>query len=185
MAKIRRGGFQFVTWVGDHGPRHVHVAMKIRRVEPNNHKHAFDVQIGRQSYEFPYAVCEPAPSPEDRIANVAVDAELGNEGFTYVLESGREGTVHADHVLRLHKDPRTMTEQLLHKLTVDARSRLESSGLSKRALARQLHTSVAQLDRLLDTTNTRKTVDKLLELLSVLGASVDVQIRDREPVGSG
>ena len=25
MAKIRRGGFAFVTWVSDHPPRHVHV----------------------------------------------------------------------------------------------------------------------------------------------------------------
>lgn len=25
MGKIRRGGYIFVTWVGDHSPRHVHV----------------------------------------------------------------------------------------------------------------------------------------------------------------
>ena len=25
MSKIRRGNFVFVTWIGDHGPRHVHV----------------------------------------------------------------------------------------------------------------------------------------------------------------
>jgi hypothetical protein len=25
MARIRRGGYIFVTWVGDHPPRHVHV----------------------------------------------------------------------------------------------------------------------------------------------------------------
>jgi hypothetical protein len=25
MTKIRRGNYVFVTWVGDHGPRHVHV----------------------------------------------------------------------------------------------------------------------------------------------------------------
>jgi hypothetical protein len=25
LTRIRRGGFVFVTWVGDHGPRHVHV----------------------------------------------------------------------------------------------------------------------------------------------------------------
>jgi hypothetical protein len=25
MGKIRRGGFVFVAWKGDHGPRHVHV----------------------------------------------------------------------------------------------------------------------------------------------------------------
>lgn len=25
MTKIRRGGYIFVSWVGDHAPRHVHV----------------------------------------------------------------------------------------------------------------------------------------------------------------
>ena len=25
MGKIRRGNYVFVTWVGDHSPRHVHV----------------------------------------------------------------------------------------------------------------------------------------------------------------
>ena len=25
MAKLRRGGYVFLTWKGDHGPRHVHV----------------------------------------------------------------------------------------------------------------------------------------------------------------
>ena len=25
MTKIRRGGYVFVTWIGDHPPRHVHV----------------------------------------------------------------------------------------------------------------------------------------------------------------
>lgn len=25
MGKIRRGGFIFITWIGDHAPRHVHI----------------------------------------------------------------------------------------------------------------------------------------------------------------
>lgn len=25
MGRIRRGGYVFITWVGDHAPRHVHV----------------------------------------------------------------------------------------------------------------------------------------------------------------
>jgi Domain of unknown function (DUF4160) len=25
LTKIRRGGYVFLAWVGDHGPRHVHV----------------------------------------------------------------------------------------------------------------------------------------------------------------
>ena len=25
MSKIRRGGYVFIAWIGDHSPRHVHV----------------------------------------------------------------------------------------------------------------------------------------------------------------
>ena len=25
MARVRRGGYIFLTWIGDHSPRHVHV----------------------------------------------------------------------------------------------------------------------------------------------------------------
>jgi len=32
MGKVRRGNFIFVTWVGDHAPRHVHVFRRGRLV---------------------------------------------------------------------------------------------------------------------------------------------------------
>jgi hypothetical protein len=32
MTKIRRGGYIFNTWVGDHSPKHVHVMIKGRIV---------------------------------------------------------------------------------------------------------------------------------------------------------
>ena len=32
MGKIRRGGYIFVTWTSDHGPRHVHVYRDGRHV---------------------------------------------------------------------------------------------------------------------------------------------------------
>ncbi len=32
MSKIRRGGYVFITWKGDHDPRHVHVFRDNREV---------------------------------------------------------------------------------------------------------------------------------------------------------
>jgi hypothetical protein len=32
MGKVRRGGYVFITWKGDHPPRHVHVYRKGRLV---------------------------------------------------------------------------------------------------------------------------------------------------------
>ena len=32
MSKIRRGNYVFLTWIGDHSPRHVHVYAKGKEV---------------------------------------------------------------------------------------------------------------------------------------------------------
>ena len=46
-------------------------------------------------------------------------------------------------------------------------------------LGRRLGTSPAQFYRVLDTTNYRKSVDKRLALLQVLGCEVDFIVRDK------
>jgi hypothetical protein len=51
-----------------------------------------------------------------------------------------------------------------------------------RELARRLTTSVPQLDRLLDTTNTRKSINQLVSLLRILDCSVDLVVTDKETV---
>ena len=151
--------------------------MKIRSIARNNRKNSFEVTIGSRVLPFPYARCDPAPSKEDPISRVFVDRELGNEGFTYVLDSGREGTVHAEQVLEYNQDPGYLRDLLLYKLTIEAQKRLDASGLSKREIVRRLGTSAAQLYRLLDQTNYRKSVDQVLNLLHVLDCDVDLIVR--------
>ena len=131
---------------------------------------------------MPYAVLEVVPSSEDRVTNVSVDRELGNEGFTYRLESGIEGTVHIDHVLNYNQDPNYMADLVLYKLTVEAQNRLEQSPISLRQLARRLNTSPSQLYRLLDTTNYKKSVRNMLNLLYALDCEVDFVVQHREAV---
>jgi hypothetical protein len=109
-----------------------------------------------------------------------VDDELGREGFTYVLASGKEGSVHIDHVLEYNQDPAYMRDLLLYKLTVEVQERVEASPLSKRELIRRLGTSATQFYRLLDQTNYRKSVDQLLSLLQILDCDVHLVVR-RKP----
>jgi len=73
--------------------------MKIRSVTHNNRKKAFEVKTAVKRLVFPYSKSDPQPTADDRISRVFVDRELGQEGFTYVLESGRSGTVHIEQVL--------------------------------------------------------------------------------------
>jgi hypothetical protein len=153
--------------------------MKIRSVRKNNRRRAFEVATWRGRYLFPYAKADPAPGAGDPVSTVALDDELGREGFTYSLASGREGTVHVEQVLEYNRDPGYMRDLLLYRLTLEAQKRVEASPLSKRELIRRLGTSPAQFYRLLDPTNYRKSIDRLLFLLSVLDCDVDLVVREK------
>ncbi len=153
--------------------------MQLRQVTVNTRKRQLDVTTaGGRSYSFPYARMDPVPESGNLIREAYVDRELANEAVTYVLESGAEGAVHVDHVLEYNEDPRYLQEVLLYKLTIEASRRIDSCGLSRREVMRRLGTSAAQLYRLLDTTNTRKSMSQMVALLRVLGCNVDVIVSD-------
>jgi hypothetical protein len=154
--------------------------MKIKSVKFNNRKRAFEVGTWRHSYLFPYIKTDPAPSSEDPVVQVSMDDELGREGFSYKLASGKEGIVHIEQVLEYNQDPRYMRDLLLYKLTLEAQKRVDESGLSKREIIRRLDTSPAQFYRLLDSTNYRKSMDKMLFLLHVLDCEIDLVVRSRD-----
>jgi predicted XRE-type DNA-binding protein len=153
--------------------------LKIRQVTHNNRRKAFEVTTQRGSYVYPYARLAVKPTSHNVIKDVYVDRELGNEAFTYVLEAGEEGTVHIDHVLDYNQDPTYLRDMLLYRLTLEAQKRVEKSALSKREIIRRLGTSASQFYRLLDQTNTTKSIGQLLGLLDVLGCDVDVRVKDR------
>ncbi|MEJ2205887.1 MAG: hypothetical protein P8170_17470 [Gemmatimonadota bacterium] len=151
---------------------------KVLKVRHNNRKRELALELtGRGTLTFPYHRCDPPPTRDDPIRELHVDDELGREGVTYVLASGKEGSVVVDMVLDFHRDPSYMRDLLLHQLTVEARRHFEASSTGVRALARRLGTSPAQLYRLLDTTNYSKTVDRMVELLQALDAEVEVTVR--------
>jgi hypothetical protein len=158
--------------------------MKILGVEANNRKHVFEVRTSRETLTFPYGKANPAPSSTDRITQVFVDTELGREALTYELASGAEGSVHIDSVLEYNEDPSYMAELTMYKLTQEARKRFERSQLSAREVSRWLGTSSSQLYRLLEPTNYTKSLGQLLSLLYLLGAEVEVTVRDRRPRAS-
>ena len=158
--------------------------MKIRKIETNNRKGEFRVvTYSGDTYVFPYVKAEPRPDSANKVADAFVDRELANEAFTYILESGDEGSVHLDQVLEYNEDPTHLRDLLIYKLTAEAKRRVEDSGLSRRELARRLKTSVPQLYRLLDTTNTRKSLNQLISLLQILDCGVDLVVTDKEAVG--
>jgi hypothetical protein len=151
--------------------------MRIRSVSFNNRKKAFLVRTHSKAFSFPYAKLEIRPGNGERVVRTSVDDEMGREGFTYALDDGKEGTVRIDQVLEYNQNPAYMRDLLLYELTLEAQKRVAGSSLSKREIVRRLGTSAAQLYRLLDQTNYRKSIDQLLALLNVLECEVDLVVR--------
>ena len=151
--------------------------MKIRSVRHNNRKKIFEVGTSTKVLVFPFSKASPTPTTEDPVTKLSVDPEACREAFTYVLHSGRTGTVHVEQVLEYNQDPSYLRDLLLYKLTIEAQKRIEASPLSRREVVRRLGTSASQLYRLLDQTNYGKSVDQLLTLLQVLDCDVDFVVR--------
>jgi hypothetical protein len=118
-----------------------------------------------------------SPTSDDPVTRVYVDRELGGEGFTYELQSGKTGTVLIEQVLEYNRDPNYLRDLMLYKLTIEAQSRIADSPLSKREIIRRLGTSATQLYRLLDQTNYKKSLDQLVSLLQLFECDVDLVVR--------
>jgi hypothetical protein len=153
--------------------------VKIDSVTANNRKKAFEIRVADATYTLPYAVLSLRPEAKNRVEEAAPDAELGLEGFTYRLSDGSEDTIHLDAVLEYNQDPDYLKDLMLHRMTLEALKAVEASDLSKRELIRRLGTSASQFYRLLDPTNSTKSVGQMLALLHLLGKDVDVVISQR------
>ncbi len=158
--------------------------MKIRSLKMNNHKKAFELRTYKDRYEYPYAMLDTQPTDNDKIVNAYVDPELGNEAITYELASGTEDSIHIDRVLEYNRDPSYMRDLLLYKLTIEAKRLVEASPVGIRELSRRLGTSPTQIYRLLDEENTRKSLDRVFELLSVLQCRIDIHSNNGQASGA-
>ena len=85
-------------------------------------------------------------------------------------------------MLEYNEDATYLGDLLIYQLTVETKKRVEESGLSRRELARRLKTSLPQLYRLLDPTNTRKSMNQLISLLQILDCNVELVVTDKEAV---
>src|SRR6188768_590789 len=112
--------------------------VKVRAVEVDNRRRSFRVASDRGVFDFPYAKTYPPLARNERVNSAWPDPELGNEAFTFQLESGREDSVHMDSVLEYNEDPETLQRILLHRLTVEAKQAVREGSLSKRELVRRL-----------------------------------------------
>jgi predicted XRE-type DNA-binding protein len=155
--------------------------LTITRVRSNNHQKCVELQAGDRTLTFPYARLFLQPAPDDPVEEIFPDPETGCQAFTYRLRSGKEDTIHLDHVLDFNGDPAHKKRMLVYQMTLEARKAVARSPISKREIIRRLGTSASQFYRLLDPANQTKSLGQLVELVSAAGQEVEFVVREPEP----
>ena len=118
--------------------------------------------------EFPFSKLILKPTRQDPVRRVFVDPELAKRAFTYQLVSGKEDSIHLDQVLEYNGDADYIRRMLLYQLTLVAQKALARTKVAKREVIRRMKTSPTQFYRLMDQTNTRKSIDEMVRLLTAL-----------------
>lgn len=104
----------------------------------------------------------------EKVKDAAPDREAGDHSFYFVLESGKRDYVPYDQPLHIAQNPEYVKQQTLYEMTKMINEFIREEKIPKRELARRLGTSMSQLLRLLDTTNTKKELARLIEIAALL-----------------
>lgn len=154
--------------------------MKIKNVEFNNRRKVFTVETANESFDFPYSKAEPMPVRGNYTKSAFIDKELGNEAFTYTLESGEEGSIHLDSVLEYNEDPDYMNDLLMYNLSLALKEAMEKSPISKREIIKRLDTSPAQLYRIIEPKASGKSLSQIFKLLYFLDYDLELVIKNKQ-----
>jgi hypothetical protein len=84
------------------------------------------------------------------------------------LENGKRDYVPYDQPLHIVQNPEYVKEQALFEVTKAINEFIRKEKTPKRELARRLGTSMSQLSRLLDPTNYKKELSRLIEIAAML-----------------
>jgi hypothetical protein len=155
---------------------------KFRQITPNYRKRVLEIVLreGRilSRYNIPFAVFTGMKiGPNNRFASITIDADLAQQGATFVLEDGTRGDFPADFVL-YYSDPTyqwSPTNQLKRAL----KSKISDSKLSLRVLADALNTSSAQVVRLLQENRASKQFLQLSKLAQIARYNIEIKLRKR------
>lgn len=138
---------------------------KFKHVVFDNKKRVFHLAYSSGlKIDCPYS----ALKIKGKVTDAAPAAEAGGHSFYFVLESGKKDYVPYDQPLHIAQVPEYAKQQALYEMTKVINEFIRKEHISKRELARRLNTSLSQLARLLDTTNYKKELSRLIEIAALL-----------------
>ncbi|MDO8518583.1 MAG: helix-turn-helix transcriptional regulator [Deltaproteobacteria bacterium] len=138
---------------------------KFKKVGVDNKKKVFHLEYtSGLKVECPYS----ALGIRSNVVEAWPDPEVGFGDFYFKLEDGNIGYVPYDQPLHIVQNPDYVKHMTLYEVTKQVNILIKESKVSKRELARRLGTSMSQLGRLLDTTNYKKELSRLIEIATML-----------------
>ncbi len=138
---------------------------KFKKVTFDNKKREFHLEYtSGLKIDCPYS----ALGIHEKVEEAAPDSEVGGHSFYFVLESGKKDYVPYDQPLHIVQLPEYAKEQTLYQMTKAINEFIRKEKVPKRELARRLNTSMSQLSRLLDTTNYKKELSRLIQIAAML-----------------
>lgn len=138
---------------------------KFKKAEFNNKKRLFNLEYtSGLKLACPYF----SLGIKGKVIEAGPDAEVGGHSFYFVLENGKKDYVPFDQPLHIAQNPEYVREQTLYQMTKRLNEFIKEESVSKRELARRLGTSMSQLARLLDTTNYKKELSRLIQIAAML-----------------
>lgn len=138
---------------------------KFKKVIHDNKKRVFHLEYtSGLKVDCPYS----SLGIKEKVLDAAPDEEAGEHSFYFVLESGRKDYVPYDQPLHIAQVPEYVKEQALYEITKAINEFIREGKVSKRELTRRLGTSMSQLSRLLDPTNYKKELSRLIEIAAML-----------------
>jgi len=138
---------------------------KFKIVVPDNKKRVFHLEYSSGlKIECPYSALDI----RGKIIDAAPDPEVGRHSFYFIDDSGKKEFVPFDQPLHIVQHPEYVKQCTLYEVTKQLNVFIKQAKVSKRELARRLGTSLSQLSRLLDTTNYKKELVRLIELAAIL-----------------
>jgi hypothetical protein len=138
---------------------------KFKTVEFDNKKKVFRLKYtSGLMIECPYF----ALGIRVKVTDCGPDQEVNGHAFYFTLVNGKKDYVPYDQPLALAQHPEYVKEQALYQMTKQLNVFIKASRISKRELSRRLGTSMSQLMRLLDCTNYKKELSRLIEIAAIL-----------------
>ena len=156
---------------------------KILSIAPNYRKKVFSVVLkegrNKKTYELSFSVFKGLKiGAENPVVKIVVEKDLNSQSAQLVLKNGKSIEFPADLVL-YHCDS-DYDWSPINQIKQALRERLDEAKISVRVLAKALHTSPSQVERLLAADKASKQLVQLCKTAEIVDCHLEFKLKERK-----